>query len=195
MSGSYTRIRPRRGTSYEWTTLNPLLYEGELGVEVPSAGVGTGLSRFKIGDGINHWNDLPYAFDGTAAASINGGSATEFSVIQLRAAAHQTWIDANPTLATNEISYDTTYNSIKVGDGVTDWENLPYIVPGALLSDVNNNWSGTMDFGNEDAPDTIVGLSTPTDIYTEGTGNTDYVSPLLPEGWDDEINNSESENP
>lgn len=58
---SYVKIRPRRGTAEEWTTANPVLAEGEIGYEVPDSGVGTGVSRLKIGDGASAWSDLPYA--------------------------------------------------------------------------------------------------------------------------------------
>ena len=37
----YAKIRPRRGTATEWSILNPVLAEGELGVEFPDSGVGT----------------------------------------------------------------------------------------------------------------------------------------------------------
>ena len=52
------RIQLRRGTSSEWTTENPVLLEGELGIELDSA-----RNRIKIGDGTTAWNDLPYFLD------------------------------------------------------------------------------------------------------------------------------------
>lgn len=58
---SFARIRPRRGTKSQWESANTVLAEGELGVEVPNTGVGTGVSKMKIGDGTNGWNNLPYA--------------------------------------------------------------------------------------------------------------------------------------
>jgi hypothetical protein len=62
------------GTKAEWETVNPILKEGEMGIEVPDTGVGTGLCKFKLGDGYNKWSDLPYSFDGTAASAIYGGT-------------------------------------------------------------------------------------------------------------------------
>jgi len=44
----------RRGSAELWTNVNPILGEGELALELDT-------DRFKIGDGIHHWNDLPYA--------------------------------------------------------------------------------------------------------------------------------------
>lgn len=57
---SFAKIRPRRGTATQWTTANPILAEGEIGIEVPDSGVGTGIVKMKFGDGVTAWNDLPY---------------------------------------------------------------------------------------------------------------------------------------
>lgn len=43
----------RRGTSTEWSSANPILLSGELGLE-------TNTNQFKIGDGVTGWNSLPY---------------------------------------------------------------------------------------------------------------------------------------
>jgi hypothetical protein len=47
------QIQLRRGLAAEWTLSNPILAEGEMGVE-------TDTSLFKIGDGEAHWRDLQY---------------------------------------------------------------------------------------------------------------------------------------
>jgi hypothetical protein len=44
---------PRRGTASDWATKNPRLREGEMGVEL-------GTNRYKLGDGVRKWLDLPY---------------------------------------------------------------------------------------------------------------------------------------
>lgn len=54
-----TRMQQRRGTYSQWDTANPILNAGEVGWE-------SDFNRFKIGDGINHWQDLPYFIDETA---------------------------------------------------------------------------------------------------------------------------------
>jgi hypothetical protein len=46
-------IKLRRGPAAEWTADNPVLRQGEPGVELFTG-------KFKLGDGIQHWNDLPY---------------------------------------------------------------------------------------------------------------------------------------
>jgi hypothetical protein len=49
------RIQFRRGTATEWTSANPTLAVGELGLE-------TDTSKFKIGDGSTAWTSLAYSF-------------------------------------------------------------------------------------------------------------------------------------
>jgi len=48
-----SQIQIRRDTAANWTSANPTLAEGELGLE-------TDTRKLKIGDGITAWNDLEY---------------------------------------------------------------------------------------------------------------------------------------
>ena len=50
-------IQIRRGLAAVWTADNPLLAEGELGVELDT-------NKWKIGDGVLNWNARPYAPQG-----------------------------------------------------------------------------------------------------------------------------------
>ena len=49
----YKRIQLRRDTSENWHTENPVLLEGEIGVDLTN-------NNIKIGDGSTAWNDLDY---------------------------------------------------------------------------------------------------------------------------------------
>lgn len=49
----YTLIQLRRDIASAWTTVNPVLASGEIGVELDTL-------RFKIGDGTTAWNSLAY---------------------------------------------------------------------------------------------------------------------------------------
>ena len=54
----------RRGTAAEWAASNPILLEGEVGVE-------TDTKKLKVGDGLTAWTSLPYiTLTPTAAASL-----------------------------------------------------------------------------------------------------------------------------
>ena len=52
------RIQLRNDSATNWSTANPVLLEGEIGIEIDSA-----RNRIKIGDGTTAWNDLPYFLD------------------------------------------------------------------------------------------------------------------------------------
>lgn len=52
-----TQISLRRDTTVNWSTLNPILAEGEIGIAINVHPI-----KFKIGDGTTHWNDLEYFF-------------------------------------------------------------------------------------------------------------------------------------
>ena len=63
------RIQFRRGTSAEWSSVNPVLAEGELGFE-------SDTKVIKFGDGITAWDSLPVAAAGDITAVIAGTGLT-----------------------------------------------------------------------------------------------------------------------
>ena len=52
-----TKIQLRRGTAAQWTSVNPVLASGEMGIE-------TDTNKFKFGDGVTNWNNLDYVITG-----------------------------------------------------------------------------------------------------------------------------------
>ena len=54
-------IQIRRGTAAEWTSANPVLAHGEMGVE-------TDTLKVKIGNGSTVWVSLPYFTQGATGA-------------------------------------------------------------------------------------------------------------------------------
>jgi hypothetical protein len=123
----YATIRPRRSTATEWSIVNPVLKEGEIGIENPDTGIGTGLCKFKLGDGYTSWNDLPYAFNASAAQAIYGGTVSVFHDICLRSGTSDEWEIENPVLKLGEIVFDTTKSAFKCGDGEHAFNDLAYI--------------------------------------------------------------------
>lgn len=63
-----TRIRLRRGTSAEWEAANPVLLQGEPGVD-------TTTGALRIGNGKARWLDLPQLLDAETVLAL--GSTTE----------------------------------------------------------------------------------------------------------------------
>ena len=61
------RIQLRRGTAEQWTSANPVLLEGELGLE-------TDTGKIKVGDGVANWNTTTYnVSSGSTVADITIG--------------------------------------------------------------------------------------------------------------------------
>lgn len=52
------RIQFRRDTAARWAEINPILQEGEFGLE-------TDTKKAKVGDGVKRWNELAYIRIGT----------------------------------------------------------------------------------------------------------------------------------
>mgnify|MGYP000724988444 FL=1 len=57
---STVRIQVRRGVAADWTSVNPILAAGEMGVE-------TDTNKFKFGNGTGAWSTLAYAASDSAA--------------------------------------------------------------------------------------------------------------------------------
>ena len=49
------------------------------------------------------------------------------AIIQLRRATEQEWIERNPILRVGEPALSTDVYKIKVGDGISEWSELPYL--------------------------------------------------------------------
>ena len=59
------QVQFRRGTSSEWISTNPILAQGELGLDITN-------NKFKIGTGLTSWNYLNYSADFVSYASTAG---------------------------------------------------------------------------------------------------------------------------
>ena len=60
-------------------------------------------------------------------------SKTLNSKIQVRRDTSVNWATNNPILLPGEIGFDTTIKKIKIGDGTSQWNQLPFI---ALTTDI-----------------------------------------------------------
>ena len=146
MSQEYARIVPRQDTSRNWNLFNPILLNGEMGIEVPDSGIGTGQVKIKFGDGVTPWNELGYSINPSETDTIHGGDVTTYKEICLRAGTHEDWLLNDPVLGFGEIVFDISYCSLKVGDGVSKFSELNYI---NYQPDPDIDW----DFGElEDDP-------------------------------------------
>jgi hypothetical protein len=106
-----TRIQFRRGSAASWTSANPTLAQGELGIELDT-------SKFKIGNGTLAWNALPYGgIQGPQGTSINVIGSVEDEE-DLPASAEQ-----------NDAYIVQSNGDLYIWDVVTDeWDNVGQIV-------------------------------------------------------------------
>lgn len=65
------RVKTRRETPRDWAEINPVLADGEIGVEKEDSDT----IRFKIGNGTDRWTRLPYC---DVATSGGGGGDINF---------------------------------------------------------------------------------------------------------------------
>ena len=61
------QVQLRNDTAAAWTLANPILAQGEIGVE-------TDTRLIKLGDGVNNWNNLDYGLL-ERPTEIDGGTA------------------------------------------------------------------------------------------------------------------------
>jgi len=102
-----TRMQQRRGTAAQWVSTNggdgPVLNAGEIGFEIDN-------NRFKIGDGVNHWVDLPYFANNEAISDLIDGAPELLNTLNELAAA----IGDDPaffTTTTNNLALKAPINS------------------------------------------------------------------------------------
>lgn len=68
------QIQLRRGSAAEWSTVNPVIGQGEFVIELDTG-------RFKLGNGINRWNELNYSgFVGQGGDPSNWDNNTKLGI-------------------------------------------------------------------------------------------------------------------
>ena len=68
------RIQLRRDSALGWSTNNPILASGEIGIELSPTPAQIVL--FKVGDGITAWNSLPYQNEAFSGATLGANTFT-----------------------------------------------------------------------------------------------------------------------
>ena len=95
------QIQFRRGTSTEWSTVNPILALAEMGIE-------TDTNLFKIGNGALHWNDLDYG--GVRGYTGSSGYAGSIGTVAVQ---NVLYVSKSGNDANNGTSYGSSKLTIK----------------------------------------------------------------------------------
>jgi hypothetical protein len=115
------QIQFRRGTASEWTSANPTLAAGEMGIE-------TDTDYFKIGDGATAWTSLAYGgVQGQDGVDGTDGINGDFSIAQIieNKSANYTLTSADAgKFITNSQAITITVQGIEVGKQVDFFQNV-----------------------------------------------------------------------
>lgn len=179
------KIQIRNDTKNNWTTQNPVLLKGEMGVE-------TDTRKFKFGDGVSDWKTLEYA-SATGAIIMNKAPTPTDSGYDVGA----TWVDtaANKAyLLFNNTTNQAVWKQLVTPDDLSDlgagdmlksqFANNPKAEQGyvnaAIVADTANATTGTLTAGsktfNGSANVTVTAddLGALTAVPSEYVKNTDY---------------------
>lgn len=127
-----TKIQQRRGTAAAWTTANPVLGDGVLGVESDTL-------KVKIGNGVSTWTGLEYAYqaelDGKSAvghthtaAQISDSTATGRSVLTAASAAA-----ARTAIGASDLVIGTTGTTAMAGNKTFSFAEITGLIGTAQL--------------------------------------------------------------
>lgn len=117
------QIQLRRGTAAAWTSANPTLAAGELGVE-------TDTNKFKVGNGSTSWTSLPYATKGdTGPTGPTGPVSTVAGPTGPQGAAGEVTLTAAQTL-TNKTLTSPVITQPKITD-------TPFAITDGASVDIN----------------------------------------------------------
>lgn len=131
---STVRIQVRRGTSSEWTSANPVLAAGEMGVE-------TNTNLFKFGNGSSTWTALSYANNSDVAIGEISQDAIN-TALTMGSGLTKTYNDGANTIT---ISVDSAVVA-----------TVAYV--DSAVSGINNSLSGYLETGDRGAANGVASL-------------------------------------
>jgi hypothetical protein len=151
---STVRIQVRRGTASEWTTANPVLAAGEMGVE-------TNTNKFKFGNGTDAWTSLSYAAsDSQAIGEISQDAINQ--ALSVGAGLTKTYDDGANTITvtvdTATIStkaFATSEATAKAAAAQAAAEDYT----DSAISGVNNSLSGYLETGDRGVAGGVASLN------------------------------------
>ncbi len=125
----YIQFQFRRGTASEWTSANPVLADGEMGIE-------TDTKKVKIGDGTTNWANLSYGLGSDDLQTITTAGSTTNRAINI----------TNSTISSNTVSGAlTVVGGVGIGGNLNLGGNL--VVSDKILPTSN----GLIDIGSPTA--------------------------------------------
>ena len=146
MTTKNMKVQLRRDTASNWTTKNPTLLAGEMGIE-------TDTKKFKFGDGVKTWTQLDYAStdsSATAWGDITGTLAnqTDLSAVLDRKLEKTNFIQGSNIILTKNGNDITIAATGEISGGV-EWGNVTGTLDAQAdlqkqLNEVNKTASGML---------------------------------------------------
>jgi hypothetical protein len=163
-----SRIQLRRSSAADWSTINPVLSQGEIGLELDTG-------RLKIGDGLTPWNGQPYFTTTTTVGQlVNDSGYITSSAIPTEISAFNN--DVGYLLSTEFTStpaFSITSNNISNWNTAYGWGN--HNIAGYLLASVAATTYQPVDADlTAIAASTGTGFLKRTAINTWSLDNTNY---------------------
>jgi hypothetical protein len=208
-------IRIRRDTFANWESVNPTLALGEISYDLTNdqirVGDGTNLwldlpaignsviSDGDKGDIVVSSNGTTWSLDPALINTINnkldqgpldgGTPSTPDQILQIRRGNTLSW--AGVVLGSGEVGYDSDVNEIRIGDGLSTWDNLDPIgffkvqninlqqlgdvdYPTPLLAGQVLTWDGNT-WVNDVVPEPTYNLNALTDVVITTPSNTQVL--------------------
>ena len=179
------RIQLRRGGAQEWQNANPILAQGELGIELDTG-------RIKIGDGVTAWNTLRYerpveSVSNTANTLVQRDADGNFQAGTITATVIGNASTATRLASSRQIQLLTDVQGSGIFDGSSNLNiNAELqLVPTLPHYDGTSNPTGTYTKVTVDAKGRITNASNPTTLAEyglntgiEGTGAQPYDNDL-----------------
>jgi hypothetical protein len=138
------RIQLRRDSALGWSTNNPILASGEIGIELSPTPAQIVL--FKVGDGITAWNNLPYQNEVFSGATLG---ANTFTGTQTAPKVVATFVDKLLTVTpnagnSNTVTIDTDLNTSFIVDNTSSTGNITVTFNGKAGVTTGNNEMGAV---------------------------------------------------
>jgi hypothetical protein len=141
------QIQLRRGDAADWTSTNPILAEGEVGVEIDTL-------KLKVGNGTDNWNTLPYF--GSAGTVTSVGALT---------------LGTSGTDLSSTVANGTTTPVITLNVPTASASNRG-VLSSADWTTFNNKGNGTVTSVTGTSPVNSSGGATPAISLASGYGDT-----------------------
>jgi hypothetical protein len=130
------RMQQRRDTAANWTSINPTLAAGEMGLE-------TDTYKFKVGNGSTAWTALPYAVDIPSQTGQSGkylttdGTVTSWGTVagDIEGVTAGTGLTGGGTSGTVTLAIDSTVATLTGSQTLTNKTLTTPVVTGGSIAD------------------------------------------------------------